>query len=204
MEAPKSGGGEGAKAGVRIAAVVALLISMGAELAPGQHSSIASAHRGTASAPDGPSETAGDDDFDDFEEAAEELHPIADKSESAQEAEADVDPAYLQSSAAPEEVAGAESGDLPGESAQGGTLAGDAASEQDAASGEASGQRRSLDVERIQQQNGTAGSSGNAGTSGADGRRASIDSAAWERCLKVCPPFIRHAMLLCLTVTGLP
>ncbi|EIE19890.1 hypothetical protein COCSUDRAFT_58126 [Coccomyxa subellipsoidea C-169] len=114
---------------------------------------------------------------DDFEEAAEHLQTAADKAEVLLQ--------QLEEAAATDLR---ESGDLPGESAEGGTSAGDAASGQDAAAGEASlmaGQRRSLDVERVQQQNGTAGSNGIAGTSGANGRRASVDLAARERCLKV-------------------
>lgn len=191
VEVSNGDGGESAKAGARISAVVTLLMSMGAELiSASQRSDIAPADDGLA-AKVGSFSEADEDDFDDFEEATDGLNGAGDKLQTANatadETGRDTEPDRSSLEDA-ELEAQTEIGDRTEEQAQTST------SGRDGPGRSPPEEKRSADVEHVDQPSGAAESSEDSGRASMNGRRASVDLAARERCLKVChlPGLVDH------------
>ena len=156
---------------------------MGAELmSANQRSDIAPADDGLA-AKFGSFSEADKDDFDDFEEAADGLNDAADKSQtanaSANKTGKDTEPERSSLEDAELETQ-TEIGDKIEEQAQTSTLCRDGPGRSPLE------EKRSAYVEHVERPSGAAESSEDAGRASTNGRRASVDLAARERCLKVC------------------
>jgi hypothetical protein len=191
VEVSNGDGGESAKAGARISAVVTLLMSMGAELkSASQRSDIAPVDSGLAAKCGSFSETD-KDDFDNFEGAADGLNDAAGKSQTANatanETRKDTEPDWSSLEDAELETQ-TEIGDRTEEQAQTST------SGRDGPGRSPPEEKRSADAEHVERPSGAAESSEDAGRASMNGRRASVDLAARERCLKVChlPGLVDH------------